>query len=216
MSSVNNKFVAGIDKARGNLDALISFFDQNAHLYDQVIAENGYTSIVIHCAETLKQFMGETYEQSEVLDVGCGSGVSGESLQKAGFQGNIDGVDPSQGMLERAKSLNVYRELQIGKITNDQKLKFNDGWYDAIFCIGAIANGYISINNAIPEFFRLLKKGGIAVYTISYSIDKGVALQEHVPYISNGKIELMKIERKFYHLVEGEPVFGHIYVIKKL
>ena len=216
MSSVNNEFVAGIDKARGNLDALISFFDQNAHLYDQVIAENGYTSIVIHCAETLKQFMGETYEQSEVLDVGCGSGVSGESLQKAGFQGNIDGVDPSQGMLERAKSLNVYRELQIGKITNDQKLKFNDGWYDAIFCIGAIANGYISINNAIPEFFRLLKKGGIAVYTISYSIDKGVALQEHVPYISNGKIELMKIERKFYHLVEGEPVFGHIYVIKKL
>ena len=216
MSSVNNEFVAGIDKARGNLDALISFFDQNAHLYDQVIAENGYTSIVIHCAETLKQFMGETYEQSEVLDVGCGSGVSGESLQKAGFQGNIDGADPSQGMLERAKSLNVYRELQIGKITNDEKLKFNDGWYDAIFCIGAIANGYISISNAIPEFFRLLKKGGIAVYTISYSIDKGVALQEHVPYISNGKIELMKIERKFYHLVEGEPVFGHIYVIKKL
>ena len=137
-------------------------------------------------------------------------------MQKAGFQGNIDGVDPSQGMLERAKSLNVYRELQIGKITNDEKLKFSDGWYDAIFCIGAIANWYISINNAIPEFIRLLKKGGIAVYTISYSIDKGVTLQEHIPYISNGKIEFMKIEQRFYHLVKGEPVFGHIYVIKKL
>ena len=216
MSSVNNEFVAGIDKVRGNPDALISFFDKNAHLYDQVIAENGYTSIAVHCAETLKQFMGETYKQKEILDVGCGSGVSGKCLQKAGFQGNIDGVDPSQGMLERAKNLNVYRQLQIGKITDDEKLRFNDGCYDAIFCIGAIAGGYISINNAIPEFFRLLRKGGIAVYTISYSIDKGVALQEHVPYISNGKIELMKIERRFYHLVEGEPVFGHIYVIKKL
>ena len=208
--------MAGALKIRDNPEALISFFDQNAHLYNQVIAEIGYTSIVIHCAETLKQFMGETYKQKEILDVACGSGVSGKCLQKAGFQGNIDGVDPSQGMLEKAKNLSVYRELQIGKITDDEKLKFNDGCYDAIFCIGAVAGGFISIKNAIPEFLRLLRKGGIAVYTISQSIEKGVALQEHVPYISYGKIELMKIEQRFYHLVKGEPTFGHIYVIKKL
>ena len=215
MTAVSDEFVAGVLKIRDNLEALISFFDQNTHLYDQVIAEIGYTSIVIHCAETLKQFMGETYKQKEILDVACGSGVSGKCLQKAGFQGNIDGVDPSQGMLEKAKNLSVYRELQIGKITDHEKLKFNDGCYDAIFCIGAIA-GFISIKNAIPEFLRLLRKGGIAVYTISQSIEKGVALQEHVPYISYGKIELMKIEQRFYHLVKGEPTFGHIYVIKKL
>ena len=216
MTAVSDAFVAGALKIRDNPEALISFFDQNAHLYDQVIAEMGYTSIVIHCAETLKQFMGETYKQKEILDVGCGSGVSGKCLQKAGFQGNIDGVDPSQGMLEKAKNLSVYRELQIGKITDDEKLKFNDGCYDAIFCIGAIAAGFISIKNAILEFLRLLRKGGIAVYTISQSIEKGVALQEHVPYISYGKIELMKIEQRFYHLVKGKPTFGHIYVIKKL
>ena len=216
MTAVSDEFVAGALKIRDNPEALISFFDQNAHLYNQVIAEIGYTSIVIHCAETLKQFMGETYKQKEILDVACGSGVSGKCLQKAGFQGNIDGVDPSQGMLEKAKNLSVYRELQIGKITDDEKLKFNDGCYDAIFCIGAIAAGFISIKNAIPEFLRLLRKGGIAVYTISHSIEKGIALQEHVPYISYGKIELMKIEQRFYHLVKGEPTFGHIYVIKKL
>ena len=216
MSSVSDEFVAGIRKIRNNSDALISYFDQNAHLYDQVVAENDYASIVIHCAETLKQFMGETYKQKEILDVACGSGVSGKCLQNAGFQGNIDGVDPSQGMLERAKDLTIYRELQIGKITDDEKLKFNDGCYDAIFCIGAIGGKYIFINNAMPEFVRLLRKGGIAVYTISHSIDQGVALQEHVPYISNGKIELMKIERRFYHLFKGEPSFAYIYVIKKL
>ena len=216
MSLVSDKFVAGIREIQNNPDTLISYFDQNAHLYDQVVAETGYASIVIPCAETLKQFMGETYKQKEILDVACGSGVSGECLQKAGFQGNIDGVDPSQGMLEKAKNLSVYRELQIGKITDDEKLKFNDGCYDAIFCIGAIAAGFISIKNAIPEFLRLLRKGGIAVYTISQSIEKGVALQEHVPYISYGKIELIKIEQRFYHLVKGEPTVGHIYVIKKL
>ena len=216
MTAVSDEFVSGIRKIRDNPDALISFFDQNAHLYDQVVAETGYASIVIHCAETLKQFMGETYKQKEILDVACGSGVSGKCLQKAGFQGNIDGVDPSQGMLERAKNLSVYRELKIGKITDDEKLKFNDGCYDAIFCIGAIGGTYISIKNAIPEFLRLLRKGGIAVYTISHSTDQGVALREHVPYISNGKIELMKTERRFYHLFKGEPSFAHIYVIKKL
>ena len=106
--------------------------------------------------------------------------------------------------------------MQIGKITYDEKGKFKDGCYDAIFCIGAIGGIYISIKNAIPEFLRLLRKSGIAVYTVSHSTGKGVALQEHVPHISNGKIELMKIERRFYHLFKGEPNFAHIYVIKKL
>ena len=216
MTAGSDEFMAGIRKICDNPDALISFFDQNAHLYDQVIAEIGDNSIIIHCAETLKQFMGETYMQKEILDVGCGSGVSGECLKKAGFRGNIDGVDLSQGMLERANNLSVYRELQIGKITDDEKLNFNDGCYDAIFCIGAIGGGYISIKNTIPEFLRLLRKGGIAVYTISHSVEKGVALREHISYISYGKIELKKTERRFYHLVEGEPTFGHIYVIKKL
>ena len=216
MPVVSDEFLAGVFKRRDNPDALISFVDQNAHLYEQVVAENGYASIVNNCAETLKQFMGENCKQKEILDIGCGSGLSGECLRKAGFQGNIDGVDPSQSMLEKAKSLSVYRELRIGKITDDEKLKFNDGCYDAIFCIGAIGGTYISIKNAIPEFLTLLRKGGIAVYTMSHSTDQGVALQEHVPYISNGKIELMKTERRFYHLFKGEPRFAHVYVIKKV
>ena len=216
MTAVSDAFVAGALKIRDNPEALISFFDQNAHLYNQVIAEIGYTSIVIHCAETLKQFMGETYKQKEILDVACGSGVSGKCLQKAGFQGNIDGVDPSQGMLEKAKNLSVYRELKIGKISDGENLKFNDSCYDAIFCIGAIGGKYIFIKNAIPEFFRLLRKGGIAVYTTSHSIDKDVSLQGHVQYISDEKLELMKIEQRFYYLVKGEPSFAHVYVIKKL
>ena len=85
MTAVSDAFVAGALKIRDNPEALISFFDQNAHLYNQVIAEIGYTSIVIHCAETLKQFMGETYKQKEILEVACGSGVSGKCLQKTGF-----------------------------------------------------------------------------------------------------------------------------------
>ena len=216
MPVVSDEFLAGVFKRRDNPDALISFVDQNAHLYEQVVAENGYASIVNNCAETLKQFMGENCKQKEILDIGCGSGLSGECLRKAGFQGNIDGVDPSQNMLEKAKSLSVYRELRIGKITDDEKLKFNDGCYDAISCTGAVDDKYISIKNAIPEFLRLLRKGGIAVYTIGNNVDKGVALQEHVPYISNEKIELMKIERRFYHLINEEPSFAHIYVTKKL
>ena len=107
MSLVSDKFLAGIREIHNNPDALVSYFDQNAHLYDQVVAETGYASIVIHCVETLKQFLGKTYKQKEISDVACGSGISGIYLQKAGFQGNTDGVDPSQGMLERAKNLSV-------------------------------------------------------------------------------------------------------------
>lgn len=47
---------------------------------------------------------------SPILDLGCGTGLSGEALQGVGFK-EIDGYDFSEGMLVLARKKDSYREL---------------------------------------------------------------------------------------------------------
>ena len=54
---------------------------------------------------------GATRENAEVFDMGCGTGLVGQYLTEFGFK-NIDGVDASAGMLERAKEKSCYRLLE--------------------------------------------------------------------------------------------------------
>ena len=43
----------------------------------------------------------------KVLDVACGSGLLAQALAKEGYK-HFDGIDASEGMIERAKKLGVY------------------------------------------------------------------------------------------------------------
>ena len=42
------------------------------------------------------------------MDVGAGTGLSGEAMRKAGFSGTIDALEPSQKMFEKAREKNIY------------------------------------------------------------------------------------------------------------
>ena len=48
--------------------------------------------------------------ESPVVDLGCGTGLSGEALRAAGFA-DVDGYDFSEGMLALARKKNCYREI---------------------------------------------------------------------------------------------------------
>ena len=48
-----------------------------------------------------------TAPDAKILDFGCGTGLSGKAMQSAGFS-NLEGVDISAEMLEKAQVRNVY------------------------------------------------------------------------------------------------------------
>ena len=54
-------------------------------------------------------------KNARILDVGAGTGLVGEYLKKRGFC-NLDALEPSLGMLEVAKTKNVYKNLHSDRI----------------------------------------------------------------------------------------------------
>jgi predicted TPR repeat methyltransferase len=46
-------------------------------------------------------------EETNVLDIGCGTGVLGKRLTVLGFK-HIDGLDASEGMLKLSKETGAY------------------------------------------------------------------------------------------------------------
>jgi len=160
-------------------------------------------------------FLGESFGSKVILDVGCRAGSTGISLKKSGFQ-EIGGVDPAREMVNVARDLGIYRELSIGKIGKDEGMSYEDSTYDAIFCIGCFSLGHIQLKYGIPELLRLLKKGGVAVYTVQFSLDKVEAFNDHLPFLQSKQLEILKLENRFCHLVDGAPVDCHVYAIKKL
>ena len=146
MAEKSGNFFEGFETARIE-NKVVHFYDQKATDYDKSLEEVGYKGTTDYCSNTLRQYLqenikGKSLDQFEVLDLGCGSGLTGVSLDQSGFK-KFDGVDPSQGMREVAKKRNVYRNVVEGIITETEKLSFPDTQYDGVLCIGCIGRGHI-------------------------------------------------------------------------
>lgn len=91
-----------------------------------------------------------------ILDFGCGTGLSGVALAKAGFT-TIDGTDISDEMRAKASGKGVYRKVFAGVVGEVPDALA--GTYASITAIGVV-----SLGAAPPEMLRplldLLKPGG--------------------------------------------------------
>ncbi|MBT5108266.1 MAG: class I SAM-dependent methyltransferase [Rhodospirillaceae bacterium] len=98
-----------------------------------------------------------------ILDVGCGTGLTGAALRAAGFTGPIDGVDLSPDSLKEAKKLNVYSTLDTANLQT-LPLSIADDAYDALICIGVLT--YVPDSDSVlREFARMVRPGGRVLVT---------------------------------------------------
>ncbi|XP_066921757.1 methyltransferase-like protein 27 [Clytia hemisphaerica] len=211
----SSSFFGGLDKTRNDIDKVVEYYDHHANNYNACLHNSRYTETTDYCADLLKRTLGVNFQECEILDLGCGSGKTGASLLKLGFQ-KIDGIDPSTEMLEVAKEMGCYRNLVAGKLTAEERLPYADNSFDGILCAGCFTVGHIEVKDGIPELLRVLRTGGVAVYTISFTLEKGKVMQEHAPYVTGNEMEIQSIEKHFYHMIGENPVYCQIYCIKKL
>ena len=215
----NKNFFDGYEKARAE-KTIVAYYDQNAGFYEKTLKELGYKDTTDYGANTLRQYLQKNIKEKsldefEVLDLGCGSGLTGVSLNQSGFK-QVDGVDPAKGMLEVAAKRNVYRNVVEGIITETERLSFPDAQYDGVLCIGCFTRGHIVLRDGLQEILRLLKKGGIAVYTVSPTMDLIGSLQEHLEFFSQKKFEMLRVEKKFYYSSNGDRGYCNVYVVRKI
>lgn len=202
-------------------DDILTFYTNHAKDYDALFDTKGYVGINEYAGILMKQYVLEHSTDAvlgdvKILDVACGTGFTGSILQKTGFQ-NLDCIDGCQSMLDIAKGKQIYRNLYKGMLTENEKFDLKDESYDVISAIGCIGGAHIKLPVAIPEFHRLLKQGGIAVYTIAPSLDPTKAMEDHLKCFYEKKFQLLKLERRFFiDMKDNTSEYCHIYAVQKL
>lgn len=135
--------------------------DLSAH-YEQIYLRAGWHD-PLKCAELAKTCVGDAAPNSEVMDMGCGTGLVGQYLKEKDFT-KVVGIDASAGMIEKAKEKQSYSELHelfLGRPDTFPKEFHNR--FDVITASGILAEGHLD-NKVFDEMLMALKVGGYAVF----------------------------------------------------
>ena len=190
-------------------DQIEQFYDQWASVYDEELAENDYRQPE-RCAAALKRHMEDL--SGRVLDVGCGTGLSGIELARIGCT-HIDGCDLSTGMLEKAFETGVYSKLFTADL-NKPPLDCPDGEYDAITAVGVFSYGHV-MADALDEFARVTRKGAPIIIGLNdHFFQEGAITAKLDALQDDGRIEAISSEHGEH--IPGTGLTGWVIAARRI
>ena len=184
------------------------FYAQWARSYDQEVGENGYIT-PLRIAGALARHVKDL--SIPILDYGCGTGISGQAFQEAGFL-TIDGVDISDEMLEVAAQKKIYRRLEVFAPETGPDVKL--GAYNIIAAVGVIGAGAAPLA-VLDQIMALLAPKGLLVFSFNDHTLEDPAYDGRVEnYVKQGQAAL---HLKDYgdHLPK-QKINSNIYILEKL
>ncbi len=132
-----------------------SFFDERAETWEQdnPVSSEKLSRVIGYCR--LKP--GQT-----ILDVGTGTGrLVPLILQATGCRGTVYAVDPSEGMLEQARSRPEADRVRFIQAPAEQ-LPFDKNFFDRSICY-AVFPHFFNRKQAVAQLAGVLKPGGLMV-----------------------------------------------------
>ena len=114
-------------------------------------------------AETFNKY--EKNKDTLIFDAGCGTGLVGLELKKYSFK-NFHGADLSQTLLDTVPK-DLYQKLV--KVDLNKPIEVEDNFYGGVMCVGTFTFGHVK-PNALDEFVRITKSGGLICFTINEGI----------------------------------------------
>ena len=105
---------------------------------------------------------------ASVLDVGCGTGLVGIELSQLGYEA-IDGVDVSQGMLDKSYSLGIYRKLFHHRIGSSELSDLVG--YSGVLCVGSFGLGHMQQEDIKRLIKMAAPKAPIVIFMNSEPFD---------------------------------------------
>jgi 2-polyprenyl-3-methyl-5-hydroxy-6-metoxy-1,4-benzoquinol methylase len=193
------------------LSDLRSLYDEWATSYDSDLAKKDqeYVAPTLAAATVAKHLSPTPLDSVKILDAGCGTGLVGASLAQLGAK-NIDGVDLSPGMLDVARKLKVYTELDT--IDLSKPLDQKTASYDVVTCIGTLTHAHVG-PEVLSEFARVVKPGGWIVATVLDDIWEPIGYRAEVDQLlEQGKVELVSADVGDYR--RGAGVRARMVVLK--
>ena len=145
------------------------------HLFDQFSADYDARmlgQLVYRAPQTLRelaQFVLPGLTGLAVLDLGCGTGLSGAAFKDRAS--HLTGLDLSPAMIEKAKARGVYDDLVIG----DLESGLGEDRYDLVIAADTLV--YVGdLETGFAAVARALKSGGFFLFTTEAKEDEGFEL----------------------------------------
>lgn len=141
-------------------EATKAFYGDWSSTYDLEVEENGYETPA-RAAEAFAALVPDL--TAPLLDIGCGTGLSGAAFKAAGFS-VIDGTDFSTEMLAKAREKQIYRNLLIADLNTP--FPFEPGAYDNLAAIGVL-NPKHAPAETLDQMLALIGSGGRIVFSLN-------------------------------------------------
>lgn len=184
-------------------------YDAWADQYDADLVDQQQYVMPIRAAAAIETHQHD--KAARILDVGCGTGLSGKALVDCGFT-NLDGCDLSPGMLERAKHLNIYARLFEADLAKPP-LDAADSSYDVVTVVGAFSFGHIPVD-AMDDLLRVVTPEGLFLITTNdHYYDEGTIQPKLDQLVADGHVSTVTCEHGAH--IEGLKVGGWVFVMRR-
>ena len=121
---------------------------------------------------------------SRVLEIGSGTGIFTESFCEAGL--DVYGVDISFDLLKELKIKHSGKNILNLSVADVENMPYCDGSFDAV--VGVCVLHHFDIVPALTEISRVLKEGGIFLFSEPNMMNPQLALQKNIRPIKRRSI----------------------------
>lgn len=185
-----------------------SLYTDWAASYDAEVTANGYATPGRISAALAAFAPGKDLK---ILDMGCGTGISGAALAKSGFT-NVHGCDVNNKMLEQARAKEgLYQDLW--QATVEDPFPFDTGHYDAVTAMGVISEG-LAPPETIDRVMEKLLPGGLFAFSLNDHALQNPQFEARVAEsLDCGTAELLF--KEYGEHLPGINMKSNVYVMRK-
>jgi predicted TPR repeat methyltransferase len=156
-------------------------FDQHAPDFDQSLLqrlEYRGPELLRDAVQGVCQMLARPMSFSNMLDLGCGTGLAGEAFRP--FTAQLTGVDLSPGMIEQARAKDIYDRLETAELVEFLRAEPAES-YDLVLAADVFV--YIAdLAPALSGIAQVLAPGGLLPFTVETHESGGVRLAPTLRY----------------------------------
>jgi predicted TPR repeat methyltransferase len=137
---------------------VINLFDQYSDRFEKDLTKRLEYRIPARIRELLSEYINTATRFAKVMDLGCGTGLSGQAFHD--IADYLAGIDISPKMLEQARGKEIYDELYLGDLC--EQLQQFPGVYDMFIATDVM----VYIGNLKPLFSIVSSKAQPGAYFV--------------------------------------------------